>query len=93
MSDREDESYCVSAQVEESEQESYTDSIQVGEHEQPEQLGDAVIALKMSRDNVSDYDKSDEEKAHVVNEHTDWKKISNGVYVLAFQNQMHLRMQ
>ncbi|XP_057528637.1 uncharacterized protein LOC130807447 [Amaranthus tricolor] len=75
-SDSEDKNYCVSAELEESEQESYTDSEGVGEHEQPEQLGDAVIALNLIRDNVSDYDESDEEEAQVVNEHTDWKKFT-----------------
>ena len=60
MIDSEDDSYCVNTEVEESEQESYTDSEGVSEHEQPEQLGDAVIALNLSRDNVSDYDESDE---------------------------------
>ncbi len=34
------------------------------------QLGDIVVASNLSRDNVSDYDESDEEGTHVANEHT-----------------------
>ena len=90
-SDSEDMNYCVSAVLEESEQESYSDSEGVGEHEQSEQLGDVVKALNLSRDNVSDYDESDEEEAHVVNEHTNWKKFTWRVGA-SFQTQMLLRM-